>query len=384
MQKKITLKFDNYMKPKIIAFYLPQYHPTPHNSEWWGEGFTEWTNVAKAKSLFPGHYQPKIPADLGFYDLRLSEVRAKQAQLAKEAGVTAFCYYHYWFGNGQEELELPFKEVVRLGEPDFPFMLCWANESWYKKFWNNDGAVVDKKCLADQVYPGEHDDIEHFNSLLSAFKDPRYLKINGKLPFMIYKPLAFPEISRFIKLWQNLALQNDLPGFCFMGFTYLPEQEGEIILQKGLDYVVSCRKNRNYIHNLSWAIRKLFSIVFHLPRITDYRKLWPTLITDKERKNEKYIPTMMPNWDHTPRSGINGDLFTNSTPEEFEKHCVDVLEGIVNKKNNICFIKSWNEWGEGNYMEPDMKYGHGYINALKNALNRVVNKNRYNVKSCNR
>ena len=138
-------------RPKVIAFYLPQFHPTPHNDEWWGKGFTEWTNVGKAKPLFWGHYQPKVPADLGYYDLRLSEVREAQAELAREAGIYGFCYYHYWFGDGKEELELPFDEVLRLGKPDIPFMLCWANESWHKKFWNKDGIGTSKQVLVEQT-----------------------------------------------------------------------------------------------------------------------------------------------------------------------------------------------------------------------------------------
>ena len=164
------------MKPKIIAFYLPQYHPTEHNNLWWGKGFTEWTNVAKAKPLFKGHYQPKIPADLGFYDLRLSEIRQQQAVLAQEAGINAFCYYEYWFGEGEEELDMPLREVVNSGEPEFPFCLCWANESWYQKSWNRDGAIVDKKVLALQRYPGDADIKAHFNARLHAFQDHRYLK----------------------------------------------------------------------------------------------------------------------------------------------------------------------------------------------------------------
>jgi lipopolysaccharide biosynthesis protein len=158
------------MDSQIIAFYLPQFHPTPHNDLWWGKGFTEWTNVGKAKPLYPGHYQPKVPADLGYYDLRLPEVRQEQAKLAQKAGVTGFCYYHYWFENGFEELDKPFKEVVNSGEPKFPFCLCWANESWYSKFWNKDG-TSSKKILAEQKYLGSEDHIKHFYSLLKAFKD---------------------------------------------------------------------------------------------------------------------------------------------------------------------------------------------------------------------
>lgn len=357
------------MKPEIIALYLPQYHPTLHNNEWWGEGFTEWTNVAKAKPLFPGHYQPKVPADLGFYDLRMPEIRVKQAELAREAGITAFCYYHYWFGNGHQELELPFNEVVESGKPDFPFCLCWANESWYKKFWNNDGAVVEKTILAEQTYPGEVDNKEHFNTLLKAFKDERYYKIEGKLAFAIYKPLEFPDIEKFILQWQQLAMENGLPGFFFLGYTINVEKEYEAIKALGFDAVVSFRRNRDTIRGLGWAVRKALSVIFHTPRRQNYRKACKTLVSDMERKEDIY-PVMIPNWDHTPRSGVKGDLYTNSTPELFEKHVVDVLEHIKNKKKNhqIAFLKSWNEWGEGNYMEPDLRYGKGYLNALKNAL----------------
>ena len=157
-------------KPKIIAFYLPQYHPTTHNDEWWGKGFTEWTNVAKAKPLFRGHEQPHIPGELGFYDLRLPEVREAQAELAKEYGIYGFCYYYYRFEKGKNELELPLNEVLKSGKPDFPFMICWANESWHKKFWNYDG-TCEKQILAEQKYKGTQDYIDFFYEVLPLFKD---------------------------------------------------------------------------------------------------------------------------------------------------------------------------------------------------------------------
>lgn len=354
---------------EIIAFYLPQYHPTPHNNEWWGEGFTEWTNVAKARPLYPGHYQPKVPADLGFYDLRYSEIRQKQVELAKEAGVSGFCYYHYWFGGGQEELELPFDQVVESGEPDFPFCLCWANETWSKKFWNPDGAVAEKKDLAVQRYLGEEDDIKHFNRLLPAFKDKRYIRVDGKLLFMIYRPLVFEEVERFLTLWNKLAEENGLGGFHFVGYTISPDDEYSSIKEHGFDAIASCRLDRNTKRSVGWAFRKALSMLFHTPRRTDYRKLRKSLVKELEYKEDVY-PTMIPNWDHTPRSGANGDLFTHATPEEFEHHAKDVLSRQRNKSEShqICFLKSWNEWGEGNYMEPDLKYGKGYIKALRNAI----------------
>jgi len=360
------------MKPEIIAFYLPQYHPTPHNNIWWGEGFTEWTNVAKAKPLFRGHYQPKVPTELGFYDLRMPEVRKKQAVLAREAGVTGFCYYHYWFGNGEQELELPFNEVLNSGEPDFPFCLCWANETWGRKMWNKDGAVIGQEILAEQKYLGEEDDIKHFYSLLPAFKDKRYIRIEDKPIFMIYRPLAFKEMDRFIKLWNKLAIDNGLKGIYFLGYTLFTNSEYQELKNLGFDAVVSCRLDRNVKHDFGWAVRKMISVVFHTPRRTNYKKLLPTFINDFDKKEDIY-PTMIPNWDHTPRSGVNGDLFTNSTPELFELHAKQILAQIVNKQpeHQICFLKSWNEWGEGNYMEPDIKYGRGYINALVKAINKI-------------
>lgn len=356
--------------PKIIAFYLPQYHPTPHNNEWWGEGFTEWTNVAKAKKLFPCHYQPKIPADLGFYDLRLPEVREKQAKLAKEAGIFGFCYYHYWFGNGRQELELPFNEVLKSGEPDFPFCLCWANESWSRKFWNKDGSVASSNTLVEQEYPGPDDDFMHFKSLLPAFLDNRYIKIDGKPIFMIYRPLTYQGLSDMIILWDRLAKDNGLAGVYFIGYTLDVENEYDVLKSIGFDAVCSCRIRRQKRGSFMWAWRKLLSLLSHIPECYNYKNVFPTLIGQEECEKNDVFPTLIPNWDHTPRSGANGYLFTHSTPDLFEMHAKDILNKISGKSDDrqICFLKSWNEWGEGNYMEPDLKYGKGYIKALKNAI----------------
>ena len=358
---------------EIIAFYLPQYHPTPHNNEWWGEGFTEWTNVAKAKPLFWGHYQPKVPADLGFYDLRMSEVKEKQALLAKEAGITGFCYYHYWFGNGHQELELPFNQVLESGKPDFPFCLCWANETWARKFWNKDGAVGGFDTLVEQVYPGKEDNEQHFYSLLEAFKDERYIKIDGKPLFMIYRPLAFDNVKGFVDQWNDLAKANGLNGFFFIGYTLNVSKEYEQIKRDGFDGVCSCRLKRHQTRNFGWAVRKLLSLVTNMPEVYNYKNVIPTLIGREEIEIEDVFPTLIPNWDHTPRSGNRGYLFHNSTPELFEKHCDNVFSEVRTKleERQLVFLKSWNEWGEGNYMEPDLKYGRGYIEALRNALIKI-------------
>ena len=194
---------------RLIAFYLPQFHPIPENDLWWGRGFTEWTNVAKARPLYRGHYQPRIPADLGFYDLRVPETRAAQAALARSAGIEGFCYWHYWFA-GKRILERPFNEVLRLKEPDFPFCLGWANHSW-TGIWHG----APNKTLIEQTYPGREDYERHFYAVLEAFHDPRYIRVRGKPLFVICRPTELPCADEFIGLWHHLAVRNGLAGVHF-------------------------------------------------------------------------------------------------------------------------------------------------------------------------
>lgn len=361
-------------KPKVIAFYLPQYHPTPDNDKWWGKGFTEWTNVGKAKPLFHGHYQPKVPADLGYYDLRLPEVREAQTELAKEAGIYGFCYYHYWFGNGKEELEFPFNEVLRLGKPNFPFMLCWANESWHKKFWDKDGKGSSKEVLVEQTYPGEQDIVDHFYRLLPAFKDPRYIKEDGKPLFMIYKPLEYAEVDKFIKKWNELAVKEGLPGFVFIGHmqTCFDIETKNSLIQKGFTYcntvnlVEIIKKGK-----MSYLANKIIRLFFNIPIIRRYDKISKYFETNIDHCND-VIPSIIPNWDHTPRSGERGIVLIGSTPKNVTKHLKRMIE-IQNAKeikNKYLFLKSWNEWGEGNYIEPDLKYGKDYIRIFHQELNK--------------
>lgn len=355
---------------KVIAFYLPQFHPTQDNDKWWGKGFTEWTNVGKSKPLFPGHYQPKVPADLGYYDLRLPEVREAQAELAKEAGIYGFCYYHYWFGNGKEELELPFNEVLRLGKPKFPFMLCWANESWHKKFWNKDGKGSSKELLIEQTYPGEQDIINHFYRLLPAFKDPRYIKEDGKPLFMIYNPLHYNERVFFMQKWNELAIENDLPGIEFICQIRdnITSDLCASLHNEGFRYINTMRLWDVFNSKLT-IIRRIYNrikrYIFKIPYKVDFSKNFQHLI-NKDDGEEYIIPTIVPNWDHTPRSGSSGTVLSNATPEALKKQ-IDLIYKQASEKPFI-FLKSWNEWGEGNYMEPDLKYGHGFLDALKDSL----------------
>lgn len=360
-------------KPKLIAFYLPQYHPTPDNDRWWGKGFTEWTNVGKAKPLFRGHYQPKVPADLGYYDLRLSEVREQQAELAREAGIYGFCYYHYWFGNGKEELELPFNEVLRLGKPDFPFMLCWANESWHKKFWDKDGKGSSKEMLIEQTYPGEQDIIDHFYRLLPAFKDSRYIKMDGRPMFMIYQPDDIPNLDSLMKIWKNLSEKEGIANIFFIAHmqskmdSVYEKYKVNLLKSMGFDAITVVRISR--VLSSRSRIRAAFDFgirkIFRFPICVSYKKAIGYL-TNSNDSIEYLYPTVVPNWDHTPRSGLNGLVYTKSSPGIFEEYLSKVIDTVSTKHSNFnfIFIKSWNEWGEGNYIEPDMKYGHSYLNII--------------------
>lgn len=360
--------------PRFIAFYLPQYHPIPENDEWWGKGFTEWVNVAKARPLFRGHVQPHIPADLGFYDLRLPEVREQQAELAKKAGIEGFMYWHYWFGNGKQLLERPFNEVVASGKPDFPFCLGWANHSWYKKLWNPDAPGTDK-LLIKQLYPGEKDYIDHFNTLLPAFKDKRYIKVNNKLLFVIHNTKNFADIEAFIATWRRMARDNGLNDFFFVGEDS-DSRSKELILSKGLDAILNI-DTFNIHHNLG-SIAKLFHLferkVLKRPTRFKYEDAIKYMIVE-DCRNRNVFPTIEPNWDHSPRSGANAILLTGSTPELFQKLAEEAIDVVKDKpeEEQLIFIKSWNEWGEGNYMEPDLEFGDGFIRALRKAIENKKN-----------
>lgn len=360
--------------PEIIAFYLPQFHPFPENDEWWGKGFTEWTNVGKAKPLFKGHNQPRVPTELGYYDLRLPIVREQQAQMARDAGVTAFCYWHYWFGNGKRLIPEVFDEVLNTGKPDFPFCLGWANHSWFAKNWNSDGTITEK-ILMKQEYPGIEDEKLHFEYLLKAFKDERYVKINGKPLLYIFDSSALP--IEYVENFTKWTKEAGFPGLYLVAHTG-PDKKSERLAQ-GYSAVAYQRlggikasalkgiKGRHYIFKM-W--KKIQGFILHRPPFCfDYGKYYHEFINNEDYENE-VIPTVIPQWDHSPRSGWNGHIFTNATPHLFYKHLKEAFNALKDKPQEyqILFVKSWNEWGEGNMMEPDLTYGRGFIDALRKAV----------------
>lgn len=354
---------------RFIAFYLPQFHPTPENNEWWGPGFTEWHSVTKAKPLFRGHIQPHLPADLGFYDLRVPETREAQARLAREAGIEAFCYWHYWFGNGRRLLDRPFREVVESGSPDYPFCLAWANHSWYKKLWDPKAKEKDK-LLIEQTYPGIKDYEMHFFEMLPAFQDKRYFRVNGKPFFAIYDTQSFEDLPTFIKTWRRLARENGLGDFYFVGTDFDGRFRNDII-SKGLDAVYE-NDSINIHHHLTKfqkAIQYFKREFLKRPTVFEYKDAMKHMIIPlcKERN---VIPMITPNWDHSPRSGGRAFILNHSTPKLFKSLAKKAIEIVKSKPQDeqVIIIKSWNEWGEGNYMEPDQEFGHGYLNALHEAI----------------
>lgn len=372
-------------KARVIAFYLPQFHPTPENDEWWGKGFTEWANVSKAKPLFKGHYQPHFPADLGYYDLRVPEVREAQAEMARAHGIEGFCYWHYWFGNGRRILERVFNEVLESGKPDFPFCLGWANESWTGVWHGNPGST-----LIQQTYPGEEDHKRHFDFLLRAFADPRYIRVHGKPVFMIYNPQALPDCPRVIDLWRNMADRAGLPGLHFVAHCsvrrglskpgYDPSVNGfDAYTSDTVGLWANCRPVRMGARLFKCVegmrgVKRVQALLNPGPdKVFLYRDAIEKMILQPTSKAQ-YYPMAMPNWDNTPRSGVRGWVLHESSPELFRVHLKQVLGQVAKRdpQTRIVFLKSWNEWAEGNYLEPDKKTGHGYLEVVRDEVEGSV------------
>lgn len=381
----------NDVKARVIAYYLPQYHPIPENDKYWGKGFTEWTNVVNSKPLFRGHYQPQLPADLGFYDLRVPEVREQQADLAKKAGIEGFCYWHYWFGNGKKVLERPFEEVVEQKRPDFPFCLGWANHDWTTKTWEKGKAFSTDTMIFKQEYLGDEDYIAHFKYLLPAFKDKRYITVDGKLLFVVFQPFLIPDVHHFIELWNELARENGLKGFYFVGRVEsfekidsknIHEIEKNIgerykkCLDMGFDGVNSVTLKYAELKSTGYLKRAIRSIA---------RKYFGGLLLDKHKYSdiianfntkedyeEGIYPQLIPKRDRSPRSGRKAVIYYGSTPELFGK-AIENAYGCVKERESqhkLIFLNAWNEWGEGSYMEPDKKDGHAYLDMLWNSIKK--------------
>lgn len=354
-------------KIKPIAIYLPQFHPFPENDEWWGKGFTEWTNVTKAQPRFKGHYQPHLPADLGFYDLRLEEARLAQEEMAKAYGIHGFCYYHYWF-NGKRLMQEPLDRKMKNPKEDFPFMLCWANENWTRTW---DG--LDKEVLIKQEY-GFDDDLTHIQYLISYFKDERYIKVNGKPVFIVYRPNLFPDIQKTISIWRKAVRDEGFPDL-YIGYALNRENHFKPDTLS-FDFAFEFQPNSiNFPATIPYPnttkdkiykkIKSTFGIKSEEEKCyVDYEAYVKNQIQKKFQEN--VYPGITPMWDNSARRKENNFILHDSNPEIFKKWLIHIKEKYSwnEASENFLFINAWNEWAEGNHLEPCQRWGTEYLKAV--------------------
>jgi lipopolysaccharide biosynthesis protein len=350
---------------RSVAIYLPQFHPIPENDKWWGKGFTEWTNVTKAKPLFKGHYQPHLPADMGFYDLRLQESRVAQAELAKDHGVYGFCYYHYWF-NGKRLLQRPLDDMLATGTPDFPFMLCWANENWTRKW---DGQ--DQEVLIKQSY-SKDDDRSHIRFLIeNFFSDPRYIKKDNKPYFLVYRPALFPNIKKTLEIWRSEALASGL-GELHLGYVQSFNFKGDP-LEYGFDSAIEFHPDFTIPPvRISGSFTDRLLNKFKVKRsayadngIVSYRDYVDNMLNIKSPSN--VYPGIIPGWDNSARRKSGATIMVDSNPEQYKRWLLSIKEKYKNE-DTFLFINAWNEWAEGNHLEPCQKWGRQYLEVTKEVL----------------
>lgn len=369
-------------RTKIIAYYLPQYHQIPENDKWWGEGFTEWVNVKKATPLFEGHYQPRIPLNYNYYDLSDTETLKWQASIAKEHGIYGFCFYHYWFYE-KPLLEKPLYNFLNNDDIDINFCFCWANESW-----TNAWSSSDRTTIMEQKYGDKDEWKRHFDFMLPFLKDHRYIKEDNKPLLVIYRPYLCKDMINILEYWKKLAIENGFDGLKVASQRFEePDKEKELFdyLDYHIEYQPDYDKchlsgNDTFIAKMKGYIKQLLldklNIDLHLykknrvPLIFSYDEMWDNIIRSKPI-SEKAIAGAFVDWDNTPRHGNRGSCFQGVTPEKFGKYLAEQIDHVDNEYNNdYLFIFAWNEWGEGGYLEPDVRYKYAYLNEIKKALVR--------------
>ena len=360
---------------RLIAFYLPQFHPIPENDEWWGPGFTEWNNVRSAGPGFRTHHQPRVPGQLGYYDLRSPETRQAQAKLAAEHGIHGFCYYHYWF-NGKQLLDLPFSEVLDSGSPDFPFCLCWANENWTRAW---DG--LEREILIAQDYE-TYDVEQHVDSLVPAFLDHRYIRVDGKPLFLIYRADQIPDLSRVVERFRQRADRNGIPELhlCAVRNTQYALSPAET-LASGFDAMVDFQPNsrqlslykKTSVEMARRLIAELLDMLGHpsasaLRRI-NYERFVEAVMTTP-RPEEKTYPCVFPGWDNSARRSTGATIIQNDSPGDFGRFLDHAIRqvGDFPGEEQLVFINAWNEWAEGCYLEPDQRHDLAFLRQVLEAV----------------
>ena len=360
---------------KTIAFYLPQFHTIPENDNWWGKGFTEWVNVKKARPLYSGHYQPRVPLNDNYYNLLDDKTMRWQVNLAKKYGVYGFCFYHYWF-DGKMLLEQPVNRYLEEKTLDLPFCICWANENW-----TNGWAARNPKILIGQSEGNKEKWKEHFEYFLPFFKDERYIKEDNKPILVIYKPDLFPNIDKMLAYWEKLAIEEGFEGIYFAA-QLKPQNEKKSIFDMHIEYQPTniymelTRTKNPFIKNIKNIIKMILSKCFKIDiegmkiqKISryNYDDIWQKIL-DIPVKNEKQVPGAFVDWDNTARKGERGYVIEGASPEKFKKYFSMQIKNAREKyEKDYIFIFAWNEWAEAGYLEPDEKFGYGYVEALREA-----------------
>lgn len=359
---------------RLLAFYLPQFHPIPENDAWWGPGFTEWNNVARARPLFRGHEQPNLPADLGFYDLRLAETRRAQADLAREYGIHGFCYYHYWFG-GKRLLDRPFDEVLASGEPDFPFALCWANEPWTRAWDGRSG-----ETLLAQHYSAD-DDREHIRWLARAFADPRYIRVENKPFFAVYRASLLPDPQRTLTIWREEARALGIGELFLCRVESLITERGDP-RPLGFDAAIEFQPDWHELNQMQPVRRTRFQrvltrfglnrSVFQQHRVFSYANVLAQMLRKPPVAYPRF-PCVAPGWDNSPRRKTDAGIIVDSSPEQYEHWLRETIARFdpPAPEQNFVFVNAWNEWAEGAFLEPCERWGRAYLQATKRALEGV-------------
>lgn len=352
---------------KVIAFHLPQFHSFPENDEWWGKGFTEWTNVKKATPIYPGHHQPRIPLDYDYYNMLDRETRERQSKLAKQYGIYGFCYYHYWF-DGKLLMEQPCEKLLEEKDIDLPFCFCWANEPWTRA-WDGKTSVV----LMAQRYGEEKEWQEHFEYLLPFFQDQRYIKIDNAPMFVIYRANSIPNCDKMIRFWNEACKTMGFSGIHIV--EELNTFQGEPSCEASKAVVEFEPLNTQRIWRKHIQIFAILRGVCYArkPRIFKYDDIWQRIIRNPipNMKKKVYLGAFI-DWDNSPRRQQKPTIYKNASPEKFERYFTIQLKKAEENQIDFVFINAWNEWAEGTYLEPDEKNGYRYLEAVRRALG-VVN-----------
>lgn len=374
------MRITFYMKGinmKLLAFYLPQYHTIPENDKWWGKGFTEWTNVKKTKPLFKNQTQPKTPLNNNYYNLLDKSTVEWQTNLMKKYGIYGFCYFHYWF-NGKKLLEKPAENLLKWTDIEQPFCFAWANVTWARTWTAVKGAVTtwvssdtkkgEKAILIEQTYGKEENWKEHYNYLRQFFKDKRYIKIDNKPMFLIYHLEDIVCAKEMFALWNILAVRDGFSGIHLVSINEVP---------KNNEYIEAIARYGNYSNYDPHFLRQIYnSLIYKLklpfrrrPNILNYERVWRNIIKEKPIEGVKNYLGAVVSYDETPRKGRQACFIAGATPTIFEKY----LKLQIEKAEKVCrteymFIDAWNEWGEGNYLEPDTEHQYAYLEAIKNVL----------------